>query len=406
MADLSVKRLGLSNPFVIAASPATHGVQAVLKSARVKPGAIVMRNPRHSRGGGNLFLPSAQAVLAGKDAIQIHAYGKRIGDWFASFEEFFEGVVRARREMPSEVRLWVSISAMWETISHPWEEEWVKQAKAAQEAGADAVELHFNTPGTVALRIFDLGRWVYEATKLIKSKVRIPVMVKLPVEGFDPVLLMEAASHAGADGVGPTGRWRGLVFDLDLKIGPARPGGGYSGTQILPIMCWIAFEAKQAGIETPMFAGGGVFSWEGAAKLIMAGSDAVQLGSIACGLGPTAVERMTKQLSKWMDENGYPDLDSMRGKVRDMFDRMAKAPEPQEIYTAAYKATQVAAAKCINCGMCEDACWFDSIDRRSGKARKTDACLGCGYCFQVCPTGALAVPSDEIQSRIKQAEEK
>jgi dihydropyrimidine dehydrogenase (NAD+) subunit PreA len=38
MADLSVKELGMINPFIIASSPATHGVKNVLKSSRALPG--------------------------------------------------------------------------------------------------------------------------------------------------------------------------------------------------------------------------------------------------------------------------------------------------------------------------------------------------------------------------------
>lgn len=410
MPDLSVKRLGLSNPFVIAASPATHGVQAVLKSARAKPGAIAMRNVRHGRGGGNLFVPSAKAVLAGREAAQIHACGGMTGDdWFASFEDYFAGVAQARREMPPEVRLWVSLGAMWETIAYPcWELEWVKQAQAAQEAGADAVELHFNTPGAAATRnrIFDMGRWVFEATKRVKKSVRIPVMVKLPVEDVDPLRLMEAAVHAGADAIGPTGRWRGFVFDLDLRSSPARAPGGYSGTQILPIMCYVVAEARQNDIATPMFAGGGVFNWEGAAKLIMAGSDSVQLGSVACGLGPGAVERMTKQLAKWMEESGYPDLESFRGKAIELLrGGHAATVRKCEVYGAAYRAAQVDAGKCTDCGFCEDACWYGAIDRSGGKARKTDGCIGCGYCFQVCPSGALTVPADQIRAGMERLAE-
>ena len=38
-----------------------------------------------------------------------------------------------------------------------------------------------------------------------------------------------------------------------------------------------------------------------------------------------------------------------------------------------------------------DACWYDGIKISDGKAAKTTNCVGCGYCFSVCPTGALTV---------------
>ena len=33
-------------------------------------------------------------------------------------------------------------------------------------------------------------------------------------------------------------------------------------------------------------------------------------------------------------------------------------------------------------------------------AAKTDMCIGCGYCFQVCPTGALHVEKEKILSSV------
>ena len=56
MADLSVRELGLVNPVIIASSPATHGVKAVLKSAGARPGAVVMRNYGHGAGGGAFII--------------------------------------------------------------------------------------------------------------------------------------------------------------------------------------------------------------------------------------------------------------------------------------------------------------------------------------------------------------
>jgi dihydropyrimidine dehydrogenase (NAD+) subunit PreA len=86
-------------------------------------------------------------------------------------------------------------------------------------------------------------------------------MVKLPVEACDPLRAMEAAVHGGADAVGPTARWKAFVFDLNWKQSQARAGGGYGGTQALPVACYTVAEARLNGLDLPMYAGGGVFSW-------------------------------------------------------------------------------------------------------------------------------------------------
>ena len=80
MTNLQVPSLGLVNPFIIAASPATQGLPAVLKSAQARPGAVVMRNYGHGAGGGSRVLPSTRDLRDGRDALQIHALGGQARD--------------------------------------------------------------------------------------------------------------------------------------------------------------------------------------------------------------------------------------------------------------------------------------------------------------------------------------
>jgi dihydropyrimidine dehydrogenase (NAD+) subunit PreA len=409
MAELAVKELGMSNPFVIAASPATHGEHAVLKSAGARPGAVVMRNYRHGGGGGSLNLPSAQDLVEGRDAVQIHAVGNQIEDSYGSLEEYCESVARVRKAMPGDVRLWVSVGHFQDTVipAIAWEQDWTQQADEIERAGADALEVHFNTPGVAVARkrVYDFYRLIYNTTRMIKRVAGIPVMVKLPVESVDPLRAIEAAVHGGADAVGPTARWKGFVFDLDWKRSQARPGGGYGGTQALPIICYTVAEARLEGIDVPFYAGGGLFSWQAAAKLIMAGSQCVQLGSLACCLGPRAVSRVIGDLARWMDRASYRDTDSLCGRAMELFTMPSElAEERTRRLGDAYRETAPDPKLCNGCGNCEEACWYDAVEVQNGKAVKSSHCIGCGYCFQVCPTGALKIDAGEILASIFEEE--
>ena len=401
MVNLSVPALSLKNPFIVAASPATQGVYAMLKSAGAHPGAIVMRNFGHNAGGGNLLIPSADALKTGQDAAQSHAIGFTTTDGFASLDDFCVAVGKVRREMPEDVKLWVSVGHFGDTVKPgiDWETRWTKEAIALEQAGADALEVHFNTPGVAVARnrVYDFYRLIYNTTKMIKKAASIPVMVKLPVESCDPQRAIESAVHAGADAIGPTARWKAFVFDLDWKRSQTNAGSGYGGTQMLPIICYTVAQARLLDIETPIFAGGGVFSWEAAAKLIMSGSNSVQLGSLACCLGPRAVSRLIRDFTRWMDESEYNDIAALCGDALNLFDLSDDlAAERGKLLSTAYKETQVASDLCNGCGECDDACWFDAISLKNGKAAKGDTCIGCGYCFQVCPTKALSIPAGDI----------
>ena len=405
MVDLSVEALGLENPFVVAASPATHGAFAVLKSARALPGAVTMRNLGHGAGDGSLVLPSTDEMGAGRHAIQSHALGARLQDPFPSLEAYCEAVARVRREMPAGVKLWVSIGHFRDltTPGRDWRRDWVREATEIERAGADAVELHFNTPGVVVSgnRLFDYYRLVYTVTQTIQRAVSVPVMVKLPVESCDPLRAMEAALHGGADAIGPTARWKGFVFDLDWRRSLATPGGGYGGSQALPVIAYVVAEARLNGVQAPMYAGGGVFSWEAAAKLIMAGSQSVQLGSLACCLGPGAVAHTIAGLAAWMEEAGYPDIDALCGDALQLLTMPAKvAQERQGRLQRAYREAQVDSTLCTGCESCVEVCWYDALSLQEGVAVKDETCVGCGYCVQVCPTGALDVPAGDIVASV------
>ncbi|MBN1640982.1 MAG: 4Fe-4S binding protein [Anaerolineae bacterium] len=401
MVDLAVSALGLSNPFVIAASPATHGTYAILKSASSLPGAVTMRNYGHGAGDGSLVLPSAHDMAAGRHAIQSHALGAHLVDPFPSLEAFCEAVAHVRGEMPAEVKLWVSIGHFRDLITPgvDWRRSWIREAREIERAGADALELHLNTPGVAVAgdRAFDYYRLVFMATRAVKQAVRVPVLVKLPVESVDPLRAMEAALQGGADALGPTARWKGFVFDLDWRRSQATPGGGYGGSQALPVISYVVAEARRNGVDVPIYAGGGVFSWEAAAKLIMAGSQCVQLGSYACCLGPRAVAHMIAAFAQWMEEAGYSDIDALCG---DALQLLAMPPDFAEArrrtLAEAYQDAQPDPDLCTGCGDCVEACWYDAIDVQDGVAVKNVGCVGCGYCVQVCPTGALDVPAGDI----------
>jgi len=401
MANLYSDAFDMINPFVIASSPATQGARNVLKSAACRPGAIVLRNYGHGSGGGSFFHPDAEAVYKGKQAFHSHAVGNQIPDTITTLEAYCEEVRTIKAQMDGDIKLWVSIGHYSDIVKGGnWEAEWKRQAKELALAGADAFELHFNTPGVAVAkdRQFNYYQLVSSCTQMIRATVpTVPVMVKLAVESCDALTSMRHAVAAGASAVGPTARWKAFYFDLDWKTTQARPGAGYGGTQANPIVCYTVAEARSKGITIPMFAGGGVYSFDQAIRLIMAGSDLVQLGTLACSAGPQACKRLIEQVGAWMDDHGYTDIPSLKGDALKLFSMPdAFAKDRQNRLGSAYMAAQVEQELCIGCGRCADVCWHEGIELVGRKAHKRDACIGCGYCFQVCPTKALHVEQATI----------
>ncbi len=400
MADLYVKSLDMINPFVVASSPATQGADNVLKSAAMRPGAIVLRNFGHGQGGGSFIGPDASAMFGGKMAIHSHAVGRQIPDTVTNLDQYCEEVRKIKKNMDSDIKLWVSVGHYSDIVKGGnWEEDWANQAKELERAGADAIELHFNTPGVAYSkdRIFDYHQLLRHSIEIIKKATPdMPIMAKLAIEATDVLTSVRICEAAGATSCGPTARWKGFYFDLDWRETQARPGAGYGGTQATPLVCQAIAEARSNGLTIPMYGGGGVFNFEQAARIIMAGSECVQFGALACAGGTQTCKKVINDLNNWMDKNGYKNMDSLCGDALKLFN-MDKdfTLKRQNKLADAYQMAQVS-DKCIGCGKCENVCWQKGIEIRDGKAHKTDSCIGCGYCFQVCPVGALHVDKEEI----------
>ena len=171
-----------------------------------------------------------------------------------------------------------------------------------------------------------------------------------------------------------------------------------------PMSEWDSYQQKlkdagieEAGVKIPLYGGGGVFNYENAARILMAGSEMVQLGALACAGGTMACKKLISDLNRWMDENGYADMDSLVGDSLKLFQMDADFTKKRQNKLAdAYQTADADRTKCIGCGRCEDVCWHQGIEIKDRKAYKTDKCIGCGYCFQVCPTQALYVDKKGI----------
>ena len=397
MADIRVDALGLENPFIIAASPATQGYAAAVKSARVMPGAIVLRNFGHRVGGGSVLLPSGAGAQGAKMGGQINGFGGTGKDVCSTPAEYYRMVARVRKDVPAAVRVWVS-------IGHPsdlnggvdWKEKWRTEAAAAEDAGADTVELHLNTPGIsrTGEAQDSFASLVARAVKSVRTGLSaIPLVVKLPLEMIDTLAAVRAAAEEGAAGAGPTARWKALHLGGDWQHSPALPGGGFSSSSLLPILCHTVAEIRAHALDLPLYAGGGVYSAEAALQLVLAGSDGIQLGSLACCHGPSAVAHLIRRFVRLLYEKGYARIQDARGLAAR---RLAEPGEEKEDrrrrLARSYQAAQVkTGGACIRCGKCVEACWHEGIVIGDVSAEKTGACIGCGYCFSVCPTGALSV---------------
>jgi dihydroorotate dehydrogenase (NAD+) catalytic subunit len=145
----------------------------------------------------------------------------------------------------------------------------------------------------------------------------LPVWAKLSPNVTDLPALAEAALEAGAAGVTLINTVMGLA--LDPATGKSRlggGGGGLSGPAIHPIAVRAVYECRAALPHAPIVGVGGVNSGEGAAELLAAGADAVQVGT-ASFAEPRAPVRVLHELAAWCARHGVGSITALKGRAHD-----------------------------------------------------------------------------------------
>jgi dihydroorotate dehydrogenase (NAD+) catalytic subunit len=141
---------------------------------------------------------------------------------------------------------------------------------------------------------------------------RRPRWAKLSPNTYELVEIAAAARAAGADAVTLVNTVLGMVIDIDERrplLGAAR--GGLSGRAIHPVAVRSVFDCREAHRDLPIIGVGGVASAGDAIELIMAGANAVQIGT-ATFADPRAMVRILDGVREWCRQHGVKSLEEIR----------------------------------------------------------------------------------------------
>lgn len=150
---------------------------------------------------------------------------------------------------------------------------------------------------------------------------RTKLIVKLsPIAVGQPglVAIARAAIEAGADALTIANTVPAMAIDVRTR----RPvlsnvTGGLSGPAVHPVAVRLVHEvyrgvAREAGI--PIIGAGGVFAWDDAAEMILAGASAIQVGT-ALFADPRAPVKINRGLSRWLNTHRARSVKDLTGQV-------------------------------------------------------------------------------------------
>jgi dihydroorotate dehydrogenase (NAD+) catalytic subunit len=194
-------------------------------------------------------------------------------------------------------------------------------AEARQDASGSAmvaVEVNVSCPNVEDRSRMFAHSPAATAEVLAATDCGLPRWAKLSPNVPDVTAIAAAAVAGGAEGLTLTNTLLGLALDLDT----GRPvlgagGGGLSGSVLRPVAVRAVWECRQAFPRTAIVGVGGVSSGEDAVEYLMAGADAVQVGT-ATFRDPRAPWRVLREFTRWCARKGttVSELRAMAGGGR------------------------------------------------------------------------------------------
>jgi dihydroorotate dehydrogenase (NAD+) catalytic subunit len=144
-----------------------------------------------------------------------------------------------------------------------------------------------------------------------------PRWAKLSPNVTDLVEIADAARRGGADALTLINTVMGLAIDPDTR----RPrlgagGGGLSGPAIRPVAVRAVYECRDAFPDIPIVGVGGIATGEHAVELLLAGANAVEVGTAAF-YDPRAPQRIIHQLARWCDKHGVRRVRDLIGAAHE-----------------------------------------------------------------------------------------
>jgi dihydroorotate dehydrogenase (NAD+) catalytic subunit len=154
-----------------------------------------------------------------------------------------------------------------------------------------------------------------EVTRAAASATTLPIIVKLTPNVTNLVPIAEAVEAAGADALCVANAILGMAIDARRRRPILnRAVGGLTGPAVKPIILRLVYQVASA-VDIPVIASGGVRSGLDAVEYLLAGANAVQVGT-ATFRNPRAPLDVLEGLEAFLLDEGIDDIREMIGAAQ------------------------------------------------------------------------------------------
>jgi dihydroorotate dehydrogenase (NAD+) catalytic subunit len=147
--------------------------------------------------------------------------------------------------------------------------------------GVAGIELNISCPnikeGGIQFGCSLIG--THDVVTAVRKVTALPIVPKLTPNVTDVASFARAAEEAGADAVSLVNTFLAMAIDIETRLPRLSNGmGGLSGPAIRPIAVRMVYECQQA-VRIPVIGMGGITDARDAVEFMIAGASAVQIGT-------------------------------------------------------------------------------------------------------------------------------
>jgi len=151
-------------------------------------------------------------------------------------------------------------------------------------------------------------------TKRIRKATSLPLMIKLTPQASDIADVAKRVEGEGADSISLVNTFLGMAIDVDTATPLLSTiTGGLSGPAIKPIALRMVWEVAQK-VTIPVVGLGGIASYRDALEFMIAGAQAVQVGT-ANFINPTMCREIIHGIKEYLKAKHIDDIKQLIGSL-------------------------------------------------------------------------------------------